>query len=1068
MTLPLAGAGRLADLQRLEALADRTCSGHGGFVVVTGEPGIGKTHLLRAAVAAVSERMTIAWGAADSWSGTEPFGIWTQILPALNAPGATDVLSRLVAPPSHDIEPVGGGDLARLQLFDDVRTVVRESGARDPVLIVIDDLQMAHPSALELLSFLVAVLPTIPVSVIASARTGPRPDELLEGLLRQAETVPLSALDAEGIMQLLSAEPGAGVDRTMSDTIHRRSGGNPLLALELTRLVAVRPRFDDRRVPDSVMAVVAERIGTLSDRTRKVLEVAAVLGQEFRAPDLAVVLVGLDSSIDSAAAVEELERGSLIEPTDDGHRFTHGVLRDAVYTEIPTDRRQAVHRAVVELSDPVEPGGLPTLTPAERARHLLESDARDRVERAADELASAARAAVAVHAHVEALGYADDAIELVGDDGRRGAELLLDRGTALLALGDVDDARVAFRRAADRARTAEAPVLLARAALGVGSGETGFEVPLLDIDQIALLQEALERLPASASAWRARLLARLAVALTATDEAARVDASAEAVRLARAADEPATVAAALAARCDVFAGPEHTAAREEWSTEMIGLARSAAELGLELLGLRLRLVARLEQGDLVGALADADDFSTIAERLDQPTFLWYAELWRAMRLLLAGQSDAALEAVTMAAEIGDRAHSVNAEMLVLTHRIMHGVQVGDTGKLAEMLARYDERGAVPRATWEWVALAFTYAVLERPNAARLRLDAVADDLRAASRDSEWVPMLAQLAETVSCCGDHPLAEWAYEALLPHRSSHVVEGIGAVMMGSVEHPLGQLAAARGDREGAAEHFDAAFEANRRLGSPALAARTLHHAGVALDDPDRLARARELYEEMGWRRRVEQLERLDRSERTPGRSERPVAEARMVRDGAGWELGYQGLTVHVNDSKGLHDLVVLLGRPHVEVPALDLAGARAGDRARHAGDELPTGVRSTGAEGDLGPMLDDRARAAYQARIIELEEEIDEARSMGDPARLERAEDERGLIVAELKAAYGLGGAPRRPGDPAERARTTVTSRIRYSIDRIEDAHPALGRHLRNSVVTGRFCSYRPENPVTWEI
>ena len=72
------------------------------------------------------------------------------------------------------------------------------------------------------------------------------------------------------------------------------------------------------------------------------------------------------------------------------------------------------------------------------------------------------------------------------------------------------------------------------------------------------------------------------------------------------------------------------------------------------------------------------------------------------------------------------------------------------------------------------------------------------------------------------------------------------------------------------------------------------------------------------------------------------------------------------------------------------------------------------------------------------------------------------------MAELTGAYGLGGRPRRAGDPAEKARTTVTSRIRDAIGRVESVHPDLGRHLRASVRTGTFCSYVPERSVVWEV
>ena len=1091
MVVPLGGTGRAVERGRLEVAAARARAGHGGLTVVVGEPGIGKTHLLETLVASVASRMTVASATATAWPGTEPYGIWAQILPEL-APRATSdtgaaghwetidaawrgVLDRLLTSTDGRHDTVGGSDLARLQLFDDVRSLLRAAATDRPTLLVIDDLQLVPASALDLLSFLVPSLASMPLAVVAATRPTPTgsdgtPPDPVAPLVRMGDAIRLSVLSPDDTASLIAAHGGPAAGTTLSDEIRRRSGGNPLFAVELTRLANDRgtagphSAFDDHGVPATVMAAVAERGRSLSSDARTVLDVAAVLGEEFRERDLRAVLAQDDASPAVDAALAELARVALIESTRLGFRFTHGVLREAVHDGIPTDRRRRLHGAVVEAIATTEPGS--SLPPAELAAHLLASDLPDRVDRAAEALAAAARSELAVHAYAEALRHIDQAIDLAGDGGARGAAMLVDRGSVLQALGDTVAAKEAFRRAAERARSDAEPVILARAALGVGSGETGFEVPLLDVEQIDLLREAIDALPASATTWRARLLARLSVALTSTEEGARRALCAEAVQDARSSGDPATIAAALAAQCDALAGPDHSAERERWSSEVVELARRCSDPGLQLLGLRLRLVARLEQGDVVGALGDSDDFSAIADRLGQPVFRWYPHLWRAMRLLLDGQSDAAFEAAARAEEEGRRANSGNAEVLVMTHRWMHWVHIADVESLRGLLVQFQDGDAMPRATWAWVALAYAFAHVGRLNAARLRLDAVADDLTAAPRDSEWLPMLSQVAEAVHLCDGHPLATWTYDALLPYRNRFVVEGIGAVMAGSVERPLGLLAAAKGDATAAVEHFDAAIDAHHRIGSTALVARTHFEAGVALDDADHLALARGLYDELGWDRCVERVER--RLERRPARRDASASDpvGRLVRDGDGWELSFRGTTVHLKDSKGLHDLVELVRRPHIEIAALDLLDAgdgNVGDR-RSGGDTSGLG----GPEGDLGPVIDARARAQYRARIEVLDAEIEDASAIGNAKRLESAQNERDALVAELTSAYGLGGRPRRTGDRAERARTTVTSRIRYAIERIEEVHPELGRHLRNSIVTGRFCTYRPESPALWEL
>jgi hypothetical protein len=125
---------------------------------------------------------------------------------------------------------------------------------------------------------------------------------------------------------------------------------------------------------------------------------------------------------------------------------------------------------------------------------------------------------------------------------------------------------------------------------------------------------------------------------------------------------------------------------------------------------------------------------------------------------------------------------------------------------------------------------------------------------------------------------------------------------------------------------------------------------------------------------------------------------------------------------------------------------------------------------GAAAVLGadPVLDERARAAYRARLAELDGALAEADAHQDVARSARLAAERDALITELARATGLGGRRRRLGDTAERARSTVTARIRDAIGRISRVHPELGDHLRVSILTGTHCCYRPAQTVWWHI
>ena len=186
-----------------------------------------------------------------------------------------------------------------------------------------------------------------------------------------------------------------------------------------------------------------------------------------------------------------------------------------------------------------------------------------------------------------------------------------------------------------------------------------------------------------------------------------------------------------------------------------------------------------------------------------------------------------------------------------------------------------------------------------------------------------------------------------------------------------------------------------------------------------------------------------------------SNAPPGRAGFVRTGTVWRLEFRGRSITVVDSKGMRDLAVLLGRPGQEVHVLDLVEGSGGPSRAEAGI-------------DTGPMIDAAARSAYRRRLVDLEEEIDEASREHDLGRLEKLEPEKEFLVSELSAALGLGGRTRVTGDRTERARKAVAMRIGTALKAIETVHPELARHLRNSVSTGRFCSYRPDQELSWQL
>ena len=173
----------------------------------------------------------------------------------------------------------------------------------------------------------------------------------------------------------------------------------------------------------------------------------------------------------------------------------------------------------------------------------------------------------------------------------------------------------------------------------------------------------------------------------------------------------------------------------------------------------------------------------------------------------------------------------------------------------------------------------------------------------------------------------------------------------------------------------------------------------------------------------------------------------------REGDYWSVVFDGRTVRVRDLKGIRYLAQLLTNPGREVHVLDLVAGGTGQPI---------------ALGDAGVMLDERAKSAYRRRLAEIEDDIEQARTLEDAVREAQADAERDFLLRELARAVGLGGRDRRASSDSERARSGVTRAVRKAIARIGEHDPQLGEHLNHAVRTGTYCAYLPDPsaPTAW--
>jgi hypothetical protein len=273
--------------------------------------------------------------------------------------------------------------------------------------------------------------------------------------------------------------------------------------------------------------------------------------------------------------------------------------------------------------------------------------------------------------------------------------------------------------------------------------------------------------------------------------------------------------------------------------------------------------------------------------------------------------------------------------------------------------------------------------------------------------------LAAAAVAFAVAGSDAQRTWVYEQLRPYAGTHVVVGGCASYHAAVDHHLGTLAASLGDTATAEAHYRTALAMHERLGAA------------------------------GWARLSEQaLAKL----LSPPASQAPN-ELRLVN---GVRLiSFQGKQVQVPDSKGLGDLAVLISAHGADVHVLTLIGHK---------------LARLGAD----PVLDERAKAAFKSRLADLAWEMEDADAAGRAERAETLRSERDALIHEVAAAAGLGGRDRRLGDETERARKTVSARVRDALSKIERVHPELAAHLRSALRMGTVCSYTPAEPTTWKV
>ena len=1077
--------GRTQELAGVDALVAGAAAGRGGIAVICGEAGIGKTRLADEVAARASERgFRVLWGRAWESGGAPAYYPWIEMLQELRAlepelPPRLHALlqDRSVAPGESTIADV---ERERFELFDSVTSYLRAAARSCALLLVFDDLHAADLASLELLSFVAHALRGTRIAAIATyrdveARLPPRADAIAR-IGREGEVIVLRPLSAEEVGELVRHALGR-FDAALSAQLHELTEGNPLFLRETLYTVAAKDasQVDLRElaVTDGLLSLLADRLRRTRPETRTQLEVAAVVGREVEVA-LCAEVTGVAPAAVANALEEAVVRGLLARFGEHRFRFTHVLVREAVYRALAADRRRELHARVAErLHERVRAGREAFLAPqAHHALAALPVGDPEAAMRAARLAADQARSRLAYEEATELLERALSTCDALDLPAQSRVEVLLALGWTRTEAGRLEQGRDVFREATRIARGLGDASLLARAALGQGG-----EYVLSEIrgELVGVLREALDQLRPDReehARLRARVLARLAAAITPSASPEEPLALArEALAMTR--DESDTrvridVDVGVGAAFADFAPPQE---RIPVNERLLSDATALHDRVLMLRALTRLACDHLERADVVRADSVIAARASLAKQVGRPRYQWQGPLLSSMRWMAEGRFADCEAAIAEAREYAASSLDPNAQRCIEVHRISLLMLAGRIeGRAEQEQAALRTFAPLPHASpmsgW-LVSLGYARAgELERARQA----------LAPSATFSDSHVMTARMARVWSslpavAVGDRELCERLYASFDPNEDSNACWGpFGMVCWPPISHYLGLLAGALGRSELAIAHAERALRVCERMPAPA------HQAWVELGFAEALGcipAARAHYERaLSLAQALDMPEVLSAAERglnalpaaDGGGSTRPALEPSAIpefslrEDGNHWSITHAGRSFQLKPMRGLKMLARLCERPGTEVHALDLVADFIG--AGGAGGE----GGAAADRGDSGDALDPQARAAYKRRIDALRGEVDEAERFHDPTRANRAREELDALTQQLSAAFGLGGRARHTGSAAERARVSVQRRLREAIRKIAEQDPELGRHLDWTIRTGLFCAYEPAGRV----
>ena len=432
--------GRQREMVELNGALNDAMGGHGQLVMLSGEPGIGKTRTARelsSRAAALGAK--VLWGRCYEQGGVPPYWPWIQPirsyiqgydaeeLRSLMGSGDSDIAQ--IVPeireqlPGATVSPTLDPEAARFRLFESVTTFLKNAAKSEPMMLVLDDLHWADHSSLLLLEFVSREISNARVMLLGTYRdveVGRRHplSQALGALIREPNfrRVQLSAFSRQDAGQLVELNTNVTLAEANLDFILRRAEGNPLFLSELARLVGEESTGSGdswtSTLPEGVKDIIGRRLDRLSAGCNDTLIVASVIGREFSLEQLKPLID--DMTEDALLEIlEEAQKATIIEesPTSgDRFQFTHALIQETVISELTTARQIRLHLRIGDVLEALY-GAAAEDHAAELAYHFAQAEAVGGKERLIGYSLIAGRQALAAYGHDEALSFFQQALD---------------------------------------------------------------------------------------------------------------------------------------------------------------------------------------------------------------------------------------------------------------------------------------------------------------------------------------------------------------------------------------------------------------------------------------------------------------------------------------------------------------------------------------------------------------------------------------------------------------------------------------------------------------------------------